>query len=111
MLNDRKDWERDDHDKLVAGQDSLAARPTVLLAFAFEASDEAGAHERLRVLADGAPEETRLRRLRDILIARGVFDKADRLVAKSRQRARSEADRIEPPALRELMHFVIETVL
>ncbi len=111
VLNDIKDWDRDDYDKIVAGQDSLAARPTVLLAFAFEAGDEEANHELLRILGDEAPAETRLRRLREIYIARGVFDKADRLVGKYRQRARAEADRIEPPALRELLHFVVETVL
>ncbi len=111
MLNDLKDWDRDDHDKLVAGQDSLAARPTVLLAFALDAGDEAANRELLRVLGEDAPEETRFRRLRDIYLARGVFDTADRLVEKYRQRARAEADAIQPDALRELMHFVIETVL
>jgi geranylgeranyl pyrophosphate synthase len=111
VLNDLKDWDRDNHDKLVAGQDSIAARPTVLLAFALDAGDEAANRELLRVLGDDAPEETRFRRLRDIYLARGVFDTADRLVEKYRQRARAEADAIQPHALRELMHFVIETVL
>ena len=111
VLNDLKDWDRDDHDKLVAGQDSLAARPTVLLAFALDAGTEADNHEVLQILADDAPEETRLRRLREIYIARGVFDKADRLVSKYRQRAHSEADQMQAAALRELLHFVVETVL
>jgi geranylgeranyl pyrophosphate synthase len=111
VLNDLKDWDHDEHDKLVAGQDSFAARPTVLLAFALDAGDAEANRELLHVLAEDAPQETRLHRLREAYIARGVFDKAERLVRKYRQRARAEADRTEPAALRELMHFVVETVL
>ena len=34
VLNDLKDWQGDTDNKLVAGQDALALRPTVLLALA-----------------------------------------------------------------------------
>ena len=111
VLNDLKDWDRDDQDKIVAGQDSLAARPTVLLAFALDAGDDASNAELLDIVADDTPEQTKLHRLRDIYLARGVFDKADRLVQKYRERARAEADASGPPELRELMHFVVETIL
>src|SRR5205807_3299085 len=37
ILNDLKDWEGDSDNKLVAGQDVLAGRPTLLLALALEA--------------------------------------------------------------------------
>ena len=38
ILNDIKDWTGDEDNKLVAGQDVLAARPTLLLALALEGS-------------------------------------------------------------------------
>ncbi len=38
ILNDLKDWDGDDDNKLIAGQDVLAARPTLLLALALEGS-------------------------------------------------------------------------
>ena len=41
ILNDLKDWRGDDDNKLVAGQDALSLRPTVLLAMAWEAADDA----------------------------------------------------------------------
>src|SRR5439155_19182417 len=37
ILNDLKDWDGDGDNKLVSGQDVLAARPTLLLALALEA--------------------------------------------------------------------------
>ena len=111
VLNDLKDWDHDDHDKIVAGQDSLAARPTILNAFVFDAGDETQNRELADLVGADVPEETKLERLRDIYTARGAFDKAERLVQKYRDRARREADQIDPPALRELMHFVVETVL
>ena len=43
ILNDIKDWAGDDDNKLVAGQDVLAARPTLLLALALEGSAPASA--------------------------------------------------------------------
>ena len=36
ILNDLKDWDGDGDNKLVAGQDVLAARPTLLLALALK---------------------------------------------------------------------------
>src|SRR5207249_2665668 len=42
ILNDLKDWDGDSDNKLLAGQDVLAARPTLLLALALEGSAPAG---------------------------------------------------------------------
>jgi geranylgeranyl pyrophosphate synthase len=38
IINDLKDWEGDDNNKLIDGQDALAARPTLLLALALRAA-------------------------------------------------------------------------
>src|SRR5258708_1409542 len=51
ILNDLKDWENDGDNKLIAGQDVLAARPTLLLALALEGSAPAHREELLALLA------------------------------------------------------------
>ena len=111
VLNDLKDWSNDTQGKVVAGRDCLSARPTILRAFAYEAGDDADNRELLDIAVADMPEEAKLSQLRRIYEARGVFDKADRLVQKYRERARLEADRVAPAELRELMHFIVETVL
>ena len=50
ILNDLKDWEGDGDNKLVAGQDVLAARPTLLLALALEGSRRPDREELLTLL-------------------------------------------------------------
>src|SRR5262249_52703966 len=50
ILNDLKDWEGDSDNKLVAGQDVLAARPTLLLALALEGCNAADRAELLALL-------------------------------------------------------------
>src|SRR5262249_36715768 len=50
ILNDLKDWDGDGDNKLVAGQDALAARPTLLLALALEAASPEIRAELLEIL-------------------------------------------------------------
>ena len=106
MLNDLKDWRADPADKIVAGQDALTRRPTILAAFALEGADDAAAAalEEVWKAAD-------LEKLRDLYRMRGAFEKAERLVESCRRRAQEEAEKTEPRALGELMRFVVETVL
>src|SRR5262249_47653094 len=56
VLNDLKDWQGDTDNKLVAGQDVLAARPTLLLALALEGSGPADREELLALLNTRRPE-------------------------------------------------------
>src|SRR5207302_2765529 len=62
ILNDLKDWDGDADNKLTAGQDVLAARPTLLLALALEGSAPADRAELLDLLHAGreAPEAGRV---------------------------------------------------
>ena len=129
ILNDLKDWEGDSDNKMVAGQDVLAARPTLLLALALEGS---GAHERGELLALiqqcqaqaaelGKPGHTPevvhaesariIDRVRRIFTGADVFDKADKLVEKYRARAEAVADEVEPTELRELLYFMVDSIL
>src|SRR5207302_6634103 len=73
VLNDFKDWEGDDDNKLVAGQDVLAARPTLLLALALEGSSPADREELLALLHRTHPETDRERIVARV---RQLFDKA-----------------------------------
>ena len=50
-------------------------------------------------------------RVRGLYQEAGVFEKAGRLVDKYRQRAEAVADEIEPEELRQLLYYLIDTVL
>jgi len=104
-LNDLKDWQADDHDKLLAGQDALAMRPTVLEAFA----RQAGADPPSR--ADGESPRQWVARLRQAYRAAGVFEQAAELIDGCRRRALGLAERTRPASLGRLMEFVARTVL
>ena len=111
VLNDLQDWQGDQHNKLVAGQDGAALRPTLLLALALEAaSAEQRAELELLLAGDGAAS-LRSGRLRRVFEACGVFEKAESLVAKSRARAEALADEVQPDSLRQLLYFLVDMVL
>jgi geranylgeranyl pyrophosphate synthase len=117
ILNDLKDWTVDEDNKLIAGQDVLAARPTLLLALALEGSthrEEILALLHRDVQAHGLqPEglETKVARVRHLFEQARVFDKAEKLVDKYRARAEALADEVEPTELRELLYYLVDTVL
>jgi len=111
LLNDLKDWTADRRDKLVAGQDSLARRPTMLLALALEAGDAATIRKLASVTEPDVARDLKLESLRKVYEERGAFDQARKLVEKYRERARAEADAVRAEALRDLMHFLLEAVL
>ncbi len=111
ILNDLKDWRGDDDNKLIAGQDALALRPTVLLALAIDGADE---HQRERleaILTSEGDEDGRIEELRAIFESCDVFEKAEALVVKSRARAEALADDVESEEVRQLLYFLVDTVL
>jgi geranylgeranyl pyrophosphate synthase len=110
ILNDLKDWEGDSDNKMVAGQDVLAARPTLLLALALEGSAPAERAELLALLG-GPRDRGKLDRVGELFRKAGVFDKAEKLVEKFRARAEALADDVEPTELRELLYYLVDTVL
>ena len=111
ILNDLKDWQGDDNNKLVAGQDAQALRPTLLLALAFEAANASQRAELDGIIQDSGPASLRTGRLRRIFEECGVFDKAQALVEKSRARAEALADEVQPDSLRQLLYFLVDMVL
>jgi geranylgeranyl pyrophosphate synthase len=115
ILNDLKDWGGDDDNKLVAGQDVLAARPTLLLALALEGSTPAVREELLHLVrqarAGGVDTDAVVNRVRDVFFAAKVFEKADKLVDKFRAKAEALADEVQPTEFRELLYYLVDTVL
>jgi geranylgeranyl pyrophosphate synthase len=120
ILNDLKDWDGDQDNKLIAGQDALAGRPTLLLALALEGLAGADKQELLTILnverheqgAGAQPvDDGTVARLRHLFAKAQVFDKADKLVEKYRARAEASADETEPIELRELLYYLVDTVL
>jgi geranylgeranyl diphosphate synthase type II len=116
ILNDLKDWEADSDNKVVAGQDVLAGRPTLLLALALEGlqGPERNAlvsllHKADSAQAHGGPET--VARVRTLFEKAQVFDKAAKLVEKYRARSEAIADEVEPIELRELLYYLVDTVL
>ncbi len=111
ILNDLKDWQGDDDNKLLAGQDALSFRPTVLLALALQSVDVDQRQELEEIFDSAELDALRIGRLRRIFEECDVFGKAEALVEKSRARAEALADNVEPQELRRLLYFLVDTVL
>ncbi|MCS7047069.1 MAG: polyprenyl synthetase family protein [Gemmataceae bacterium] len=120
ILNDLNDWEGDSDNKLIAGQDVLAGRPTLLLALALEGLTGDAKLELLQLLHRDDHQRTQdppaidsltVVRIRRLFEKANVFEKAEKLVDKYRARAEAIADEVEPTALRELLYYLVDTVL
>ena len=119
VLNDLKDWGGDEDNKLLAGQDVLAARPTLLLALALEGLSAPEKGELLGLISaareHASPDDTAaadtVERVRALYRKANVFAKADALVEKYRARAEAIADAVEPTEFRELLYYLVDTVL
>lgn len=113
IRNDLKDWAGDQDNKLVAGQDVLAARPTLLLALAMEAAVPSEKNELLELLAKGknADEFLTLERVRHIFNRCEVFEKAEKMIEKFKAKAEAIADETQPQELRELLYYLVDSVL
>lgn len=112
ILNDLKDFEADSDNKIIAGQDVLASRPTVLLALALEALPPARREELLALVSGmDAVDAERVSRVRYLYELAGVFEKAERLVDKFRAKAEDLADAATPPDLRDLLLYLVDSVL
>lgn len=112
ILNDLKDWQGDQDNKLAAGGDVLGGRPTVLLALALQSLPEDKQEELLRLVSDAdLPPAARVSRIRELYQEAGVFEQAHRLVDKHQDRAEQIADALQPEELRRLFYYLIDTVL
>ena len=113
ILNDLKDWQGDQDNKLTSGTDVLGGRPTLLLALACEALDKTDRAELESLFEedDTVDQGVRVARVRHLYAKADVFDKANRVVDKHQDRAESIADEIEPDEMRRLLYYLIDSVL
>jgi len=113
ILNDLKDWEGDNNNKMHAGGDITGGRPTVLWALALEAlpASKQAELESLVAAGDSTPAAARVARVRQLYQEAGVFEKAHRLVDKHQQRAEAVADEVQSDELRRLLYYLIDSVL
>ncbi|MEI6914810.1 MAG: polyprenyl synthetase family protein, partial [Armatimonadota bacterium] len=106
IQNDLDDWQPGGTTRITPGGDALAGRPTILRAFALEA-DGSDIHA-METLTDPEREFKRIRHLYEKL---GVFDRAESLVARLRDRAGKLTESFETQALQELMLFLVGLIL
>jgi geranylgeranyl pyrophosphate synthase len=114
ILNDLKDWRGDADNKLVAGQDALARRPTILLALALKSVSHDQRIQLEELFASDCVDENseaRLLQLREIFQACDVFENAELLVQRCCERAIGLIEDVEERPIRDLLHFFLETVL
>ncbi|MCX6909234.1 MAG: polyprenyl synthetase family protein, partial [Verrucomicrobia bacterium] len=111
IINDLEDWDGDDNNKLVRGQDVLSARPTLLLALALETATPAQKRELHEILGDKEKCECAIHRVRQIYASHQVFEQAETMVRKYRERCETVAGSATPDALRELLSFFVDTLL
>ncbi len=114
VLNDLKDWQGDTDNKLVAGQDALALRPTVLLALALKDANEQQKADLIEILSETSSRSAnygRVEKLRAIFKACDVFEKAEVFVERSREKAESLVAEVQDEQIQSLLQFFIETVL
>lgn len=114
ILNDLKDWNGDEDNKLIQGQDILAGRPTLLLALALEGLKSNDREELVRLLhhREAEPAGSDLvGKVRSLFTQAGVFDKASKLVEKFRAKCEALADEVENEELRRLLYYLVDSVL
>jgi len=112
ILNDLKDWTGDQDNKLSAGNDIIGGRPTVLWALALQSFSDEKREELSQTANDpDLTEAAKIHRVRNLYADAGVFDAAQQLVEKYRAKAEEIADEIEPEAFRQLLYYLIDSIL
>ena len=113
IINDLQDWHGDDHNKLSAASDILGGRPTVLLALALQALSEEDSARLLTLMGteSGLGDTARVALARDLFTKARVFEQAEKLIDRHRERAVEVAMGIEPEPLKRLFYYLIDTVL
>ncbi len=114
ILNDLGDFDTNSENKVVAGQDVLAGRPTVLLAMALETATPAQKEEILGLLRRARKGDSSFQlveRIHQLYQLNEVFNKGQKLVEKFRARAEAIADEVDSEDFRRLLYFLVDSVL
>ena len=110
VQDDLDDLSPSDDNHRLPGQDIVARRPTILLAFA-SADGVADRLEELFRPGDALSRRGLVDEVRQLYQQCGATEKAGRLADKCRTRAMEIADQVRRPALRHLMRFLTRVVL
>jgi geranylgeranyl pyrophosphate synthase len=111
ILNDLDDWVPDSGNRISAGGDALADRPTILHAFALEAARDETLVSLLQPSQASRKPAEEVDRLRSIYAELGAFDQARRMVDRLRDRAMRLSGEFRSEPLRELMSFLTGLIL
>jgi len=114
ILNDLGDFDTNSENKVVAGQDVLAGRPTVLLAMALETATPSQKEEILGLLQRARKGDSSFQlveRIHQLYQLNEVFNKGQKLVEKFRARAEAIADEVDSEDFRRLLYFLVDSVL
>lgn len=111
ILNDLKDWQGDQDNKLASGLDTLGGRPTVLWALALEQLDAVRRQELLQLVDSHDEPERRVARVEQLYRSANVFERAHELVDEHQIQAEQIADRLQPESLRRLLKYLVDSVL
>lgn len=114
ILNDLGDFDTNSENKVVAGQDVLAGRPTVLLAMALGTATPAQKEEILGLLQRARKGDSSFQlveRIHQLYQLNEVFSKGQKLVEKFRARAEAIADEVDSEDFRRLLYFLVDSVL
>ena len=111
ILNDLKDWQGDDDNKLASGCDVAGGRPTLLLALALEGLDADTQTALLRLIGGEDVSEAVPQRVLALYRKAGVFERANELVDEYQARAESIASEMQPLELRRLCDYLVDTIL
>ena len=106
--NDLEDWEEPAGNQREVAADVATRRPTMLRALVLQA----GGGPRLIAL-EGAdlPPEALAESVRALYAELGVFGQAEALVRRLRERALDLTAEVQPPALAELLRFLVRVIL
>jgi geranylgeranyl pyrophosphate synthase len=111
ILNDLKDWQGDQDNKLATGLDTLGGRPTLLWALALEKLQPPRREKLLQLSESDDDPALRIAQVEQLYREADVFETANLLVDKYQQRAEIIADEIQPESLRRLLYYLVDTVL
>ena len=113
IINDLQDWHGDDHNKLSAAGDVLGGRPTVLLALALQSLSPEDSTKLLTMMGSdsGLSDAARIATTKELFTKARVFEQAEKLIDRHRERAVEVAMGIEPEPLKRLFHYLIDTVM
>ncbi len=111
ILNDLKDWQTDDDNKLASGLDALGGRPTLLWALAYAGLPEPLREELLLLTESTSDPAEKVSRVHALYESAHVFEQAHELVERHRREAVKITEKLWPESLQRLLRYLLDAVL